>query len=178
MRGPRRYNWRRAGRLLFIGGTAAWTLTCGACHRQNGAPRAAQEQEEEEEGDADAGQPNRLPKGEVCNKGRPRDVLASWYEVPEESLAKRRAGAEERTAADDRLPIGTLVEVTNLANGKQVRVRITDRGLHGRKVKLDLCKEAAEELDIVSKGIARVRMQVVEEGGSSTPDSSTTAPAP
>lgn len=176
MRGRQRHNWHRAGRLLFIGGAAALTLTCGACHRHNGAPQAAKEQDEE--GDADGGQPTRLPKGEVWNKGRPRDVLASWYEVPEESLAKRRAGAEERTAAHDRLPIGTLVEVTNLENGKQVRVRITDRGLHSRKVKLDLCKEAAEELGIVSKGIARVRMQVVEEGGSSTPDSSAPAPAP
>jgi rare lipoprotein A len=105
----------------------------------------------------------RMQKGDVWNEGQPSDVTASWYEVPAESLAKRRAGLEELSAAHNRLPIGTLVRVTHLANGKSVNVRITDRGIHDRSVKLDLCKEAAEELGMLSKGTARVRMQVIDE---------------
>ncbi|HEX8281233.1 MAG TPA: RlpA-like double-psi beta-barrel domain-containing protein, partial [Chthoniobacterales bacterium] len=75
-------------------------------------------------------------------------------------------------------PIGTLVQVTNLANGKSVKVRITDRGIRDRKVKIDLCREAAEELEMVSKGFQRVRMQVIpEEQGAGADDRPTTAAA-
>jgi Lytic transglycolase len=98
-----------------------------------------------------------------------REVNAAWYDVPADSLAKRRAGLEELTAAHNKLPIGTLVRVTHLANGKSVKVRITDRGIHDRHVKLDLCKEAAEELGMVGKGIARVRMEVVPQEQGSSP---------
>lgn len=132
---------------------------------------------------ADATPEPRMQRGEVWNKGQPSDVTAAWYEVPDDSLAKRRAGLEELTAANNRLPIGTLVRVTHLANGKSVDVRITDRGITDRHVKLDLCKEAAEKLGMVSKGVARVRMQVIEEepkiageaGGSASPDTQTAA---
>ncbi|MDQ6765969.1 MAG: hypothetical protein M3Z22_07715, partial [Verrucomicrobiota bacterium] len=67
--------------------------------------------------------------------GRVHEVNAAWYDVPLVSLAKRRAGLSEMTAAHNKLPIGTLVRVTHLANGKSVTVRITDRGIHDRRVK-------------------------------------------
>jgi hypothetical protein len=72
-----------------------------------------------------------------------REVYAAWYDVPEDSLAKRRAASNELTAAHNRLPLGTLVRVTHLKNGKSVVVRITDRGIRDRRVKIDICKEAA-----------------------------------
>lgn len=113
------------------------------------------------------------------SKTESRDVYATWYEVPLDSLAKRRAGLDELTAAHNKLPLGTLVRVTHLENGKSVTVRITDRGIHDRKVKLDVCKEAAEELQMVSQGKARVRMEVVpEEHGAAPPESHTAAPQP
>jgi rare lipoprotein A len=92
-----------------------------------------------------------------------QDVYAAWYDVPLWSLAKKRAGLEELTAAHNTLPLGTRVRVTHLANGKSVVVRVTDRGIHDRKVKIDVCKEAAQELGMVGEGIARVRMQVLQE---------------
>lgn len=108
-----------------------------------------------------------------------RVVNAAWYDVPDNSLAKRRAGERELTAAHNRLPIGTLVRVTHLKNGKSVIVRVTDRGIRDPRVKIDLCKEAAEEIEMVSKGIARVRMEVIPDqyaaGGSA---SHTAAPHP
>ena len=109
---------------------------------------------------------------------QPRQVNAAWYDVPNDSLAKRRAGAEELTAAHNRLPIGTLVRVTHLTNGKSTLVRITDRGIRDKKIKLDVCREAAEELGMVSKGIARVKMEIVrEESGGGAPAESHVAAA-
>ena len=108
-----------------------------------------------------------------------REVYAAWYHVPEDSLAHRRADGEEFTAAHNKLPIGTLVRVTRLKNSKSVTVRITDRGIHNRRVALDLCQEAAEELEMIHKGIARVRMEVIpDQRGVPPPESNTTAAQP
>ena len=109
--------------------------------------------------------------------GPPREVKAAWYDVPDDSLAKRRAGREELTAAHNRLPLGTLVRVTHLENGRSTLVRITDRGIYDKRIKLDVCREAAEELGMVSKGIARVKMEIVrDEGGSAPAESHNAAP--
>jgi rare lipoprotein A len=106
--------------------------------------------------------------GAVLKVKKRQQGLAAWYEVPQDSLARRRAGEQELTAAHNELPIGTLVRVTHLENGKQVLVRITDRGIRAKKVKIDLCREAAEELDMISQGLAQVRVEVLEENRSST----------
>lgn len=89
--------------------------------------------------------------------------IAVWYNVPPNSLAKRRAGKEELTAAHNRLPLGTKVRVTHLANKKSVVVRITDRGIHKRGTVIDLCKEAAEQLDMVREGSARVQLEILPD---------------
>ena len=101
--------------------------------------------------------------------------LAAWYNVPPNSLAKRRAGKDELTAAHNRLPIGTKVRVTHIANGKSVVVRITDRGLTPRQAVIDLCKEAAAKLDMLREGSARVRLEVLPDD--KAPESKTKAPA-
>jgi hypothetical protein len=99
-----------------------------------------------------------------------RIVKAAWYDVPLLSLAYRRAGPGEFTAAHNRLPIGSRVRVTHLGNGKSVVVRITDRGISDRRIKLDLCKGAAQELEMIGEGIARVRMELLpEEAGAAAP---------
>ena len=86
---------------------------------------------------------------------------AVWYDAPPKSLAKRRARKDELTAANNRLPLGTLVRVTHLANGKSVVVRITDRGVSKRGAIIDLCKEAAEKLDMLREGSARVQLEIL-----------------
>lgn len=88
---------------------------------------------------------------------------AVWYKVPPNSLAKRRAGKDELTAAHNRLPFGTRVRVTHLKNGKSVEVRITDRGITVRGAIIDLCKEAAEKLDMVREGSARVSLEILPD---------------
>jgi rare lipoprotein A len=96
-------------------------------------------------------------------KNAKMEGLATWYKVPRNSRTKQRAGKDELTAANDRLPFGTKVRVTHLANGKNVVVRITDRGVYRRDTVIDLCKEAAEQLDMLREGSARVRLEVLPD---------------
>ena len=66
------------------------------------------------------------------------------------------------TAAHRHLPFGTKVRVTNLSNGRSAVVRINDRGpFHGHRV-IDLAHGAANELGVVSSGIARVKLEVLQ----------------
>jgi rare lipoprotein A len=100
---------------------------------------------------------------QVMNSSKKPNVsegLAVWYEVPPSSLAKRRS-KDELTAAHNKLPLGAKVRVTHLGNGKNVVVRITDRGITSRHVTIDLCKEAAAKLDMLREGSARVRIEVL-----------------
>jgi len=69
----------------------------------------------------------------------------------------------EKTCAHRWLPFGTMVRVRNLSNGKETKVRVNDRGpfKHGRVI--DLSKGAAQEIDMIRAGTARVEIQVLEE---------------
>jgi len=67
------------------------------------------------------------------------------------------------TAAHRTLPFGTIVEVTNLANRRTVRVEINDRGPFGDSDRIiDLSRAAAERIDMIGAGIVKVRVVVVE----------------
>lgn len=73
-----------------------------------------------------------------------------------------RYNPNDLTAASRNLPIGSTVKVTNPDTGRSVNVRINDRGpfVHGRS--LDLSKRAAEDIGIVHKGVARVKVKRVK----------------
>jgi rare lipoprotein A len=109
-----------------------------------------------------------------ANKPMKIEGVATWYKVPAKSVAKRRAGKDELTAAHNRLPFGIRVRVTHLGNGRDVVVRITDRGVYKRGVVIDLCKEAAEKLDMLREGSARVRLEVLPDD--KVPTSTSVAP--
>ena len=65
------------------------------------------------------------------------------------------------TAACNVLPLGTWVKVTNVRNDESVIVQINDR-LHPKNKRLiDLSKTAAEKLDFISRGIAKVKVEVL-----------------
>lgn len=68
------------------------------------------------------------------------------------------------SAAHKTLPFGTVVLVTNLDNGRKLRLRINDRGpfIPGRII--DVSEKAAEELGFKIAGIAKVRIEVVSMG--------------
>lgn len=66
------------------------------------------------------------------------------------------------TTAHKTLPFGTIIEVTNLANGKSIKVKVTDRGPYGPGRILDLSKIAFSELASPSKGIIKIQYKIVE----------------
>ncbi len=68
------------------------------------------------------------------------------------------------TAAHKTLPFGTVVRVTNLANGSTVEVKINDRGPYIEGRVIDLSKSAAEKLGFVNLGVTDVKLEVVDAG--------------
>jgi rare lipoprotein A len=68
------------------------------------------------------------------------------------------------TAAHRTLPFGTRVRVTNLGNGRQVVVRINDRGPYAGGRIIDLSEEAARRLDCLAQGVVEVRIERIEGG--------------
>ena len=91
--------------------------------------------------------------------------VASWY--GREQQGKLTANGEtfnrhKFTAASRHLPFNTVVRVTNEENGRNVDVRINDRGpyVHGRI--LDLSEAAANSLDMKNSGTAPVKIEVVQ----------------
>ncbi len=73
-----------------------------------------------------------------------------------------RFNMHELTAAHKSLPFGSMVRVTNLNNGRKVLVRINDRGPYIQGRIIDLSLEAAKEIDLLQKGVAKVRIEVYE----------------
>jgi len=69
------------------------------------------------------------------------------------------------TCAHLTLPFGTLVRVTNLENSQTVVVRVNDRGPFVANRIIDLSRSAAEKLGFVDKGLANVRIEVIDEDG-------------
>lgn len=98
-------------------------------------------------------------------KAYTEEGLASWY--GKKFQGKKTASGEKfdmhkLTAAHRTLPFGTRVKVTRIDNGKNVVVKINDRGpfVEGRII--DLSKAAAKKLDMINTGVARVRIKVVK----------------
>ena len=90
---------------------------------------------------------------------------ASWYGIEERGRPTangERMDPGGMTAAHRTLPFGTIIAVTDLDTGRVVEVRINDRGpfIAGRII--DLSHEAARQLGIVQRGVARVMLTVVE----------------
>lgn len=65
------------------------------------------------------------------------------------------------TAAHKTLPFGTMLEVTNLANGKKVIVRVNDRGPFVDTRELDISKAAAAKIGMLETGTARVSIRKI-----------------
>ena len=92
---------------------------------------------------------------------------ASWYGPG--FHGKKTANGEifnqnKISAAHRTLPLPSIVKVTNLENGKVLSfVRVNDRGPFARNRILDLSKEAAKELGFLNKGIAKVRVEILED---------------
>lgn len=120
--------------------------------------------------------------------GRPYQVAGVWY-YPKEDFSynetglaswygggfhgKRTANGEiynknRLTAAHKTLPMPVMARVTNLENGKQVVVRINDRGPFVRGRIIDLSAHAADLLDFKTAGVAKVRVEYIGKADKET----------
>ncbi|MDR3289659.1 MAG: septal ring lytic transglycosylase RlpA family protein [Rickettsiales bacterium] len=114
----------------------------------------------------------------VYKVGKPYDVLGQHYEpfenenYDEKGMAswygsdfhnKNTSNGEiynmnDWTAAHRTLPMPSIVKVTNLENGKSVKVRINDRGPFVKDRIIDVSNRVAKELDFHNKGTTRIRV--------------------
>jgi len=98
--------------------------------------------------------------------GYVQEGIASWYGA--DFHGKRTANGErydmnQLTAAHPTLPMPSVVKVTNLDNGRVLKLTVNDRGpFHSRRI-IDVSKKAAEILGFEQAGTARVRVEIDPE---------------
>jgi rare lipoprotein A len=100
------------------------------------------------------------------------DVVAKQIGTGEASyygseLAGNRTASGERfnpralTAAHRTLPLGSKIRVTNQANGKSVIVRVNDRGPFVKSRLIDVSYAAAQQINMIRSGHARVKLELI-----------------
>ncbi|MBM4127163.1 MAG: septal ring lytic transglycosylase RlpA family protein [Nitrospira sp.] len=106
-----------------------------------------------------------IPKGESdLDVGIKERGMASWYGIPFHGRLAANGEVfdmEAMTAAHRTLPLGSMVRVVNLLNGKHVRVRINDRGPYVNGRILDLSHAAAAQLEMVEGGLSVIQLEVI-----------------
>ncbi len=101
-------------------------------------------------------------------KRRVQTGLASYYGPGfhgQETASGEIFDQRKMTAAHRTLPLGTVVRVTILENGRRVVLRVTDRGPYGRNYRkgtiIDVSRGAARRLGFIRDGLVRVRVEVI-----------------
>jgi rare lipoprotein A len=115
--------------------------------------------------------------------GKPYEVSGVWY-YPKEDWEYRETGIaswygpgfhgkhtangeiyneNDVTAAHPTLPLPTMVQVTNLENGRSIKVRINDRGPFANNRIIDLSRRSAQLLDIERAGTAKVLVEILPD---------------
>jgi rare lipoprotein A len=123
------------------------------------------------------------PTGGLYKIGNPYQVEGTWYypavdyNYSETGIAswygpnfhgKYTANGElydmnDVTAAHKTLPLPSIVRVTNLENGRSIKVRVNDRGPFVKGRIIDMSKRSAQLLGFDGKGTARVRVEIVAD---------------
>jgi rare lipoprotein A (peptidoglycan hydrolase) len=99
-----------------------------------------------------------------ANKSSYQVGTASWYGADfhgKKTASGKRFDMHSYTAAHRSLPIGTVVRVVNLKNGRDVIVKINDRGPYIKGRIIDLSYAAAKSLEMVRSGITKVKVEVI-----------------
>lgn len=97
----------------------------------------------------------------VPDAGDEQTGVASWYgaESPNAHTADGEVFVPDGiSAAHKTFPLPSIAEVTNLDNGKTIRVRINDRGPFTESRVIDLSRGAAKALGVYATGMAKVRI--------------------
>ena len=92
--------------------------------------------------------------------------MASWY--GSDFHNKKTANGEtynmnDYTAAHRTLPMPCIVRVTNLENGRSIKVRINDRGPFAKNRIIDVSKKVAKKLDFHEKGTTKVKVEYLKK---------------
>ena len=94
--------------------------------------------------------------------------LASWYGPGfhgEETASGEIFNQNKLVAAHRTLPLGSVIRVTNLENGRRVTLRVIDRGPYGRNFRngtiVDVSRGAARRLGFIKDGLVPVRLEVI-----------------
>ncbi|MBV5309884.1 septal ring lytic transglycosylase RlpA family protein [Chromatium okenii] len=99
-----------------------------------------------------------------AGSGQTQKGMASYYHDRfhgRKTASGQRYNRNRFTAAHKTLPLGTKLEVTNTRNGRSIVVQVNDRGPFAKGRVLDLSREAASELGMLSRGVARIEYRVV-----------------
>jgi peptidoglycan lytic transglycosylase len=92
----------------------------------------------------------------------PSHGVASFYTEGTKTANGEKFNTLDLTAAHPTLPFGTKLRVTNVKTGQAVTVRVNDRGPYVPGRVVDVSYSAADALGMVGKGIAKVKLDVVE----------------
>ena len=92
----------------------------------------------------------------------PSHGVASFYTEGTKTASGEKFNTLDMTAAHPTLPFGTKLRVTNVASGQSVTVRVNDRGPYIRGRVVDVSYSAADALGMVGKGVAKVKLDVVQ----------------
>ncbi len=144
---------------ITVGAVLALLLAVGIASFADLSPPASPDSEGAQGDHAAAGAAG---KAEIRALDR-KTGKASWYNFDGAETANGETmDADRLTAAHPTLPFGTKLEVENLENGRTVEVRVNDRGPYAGTRIIDISKEAAETLDMVEDGVAKVRIAPAE----------------
>ena len=105
---------------------------------------------------------------ESAPQPRVQTGLASYYGPGfhgEETASGEIFNQNEMVAAHRTLPLGSVVRVTNLENGRRVVLRVIDRGPYGKNYRkgtiIDVSKGAARRLQFIRDGLVKVKVEVL-----------------
>jgi rare lipoprotein A len=165
--GPRKVSSSATGvalRLLAAGLTAA---ALAACAQQPPPMMSNVSRPAAHEGARKAVARHRMPAASERQTAGTKGAgygLASFYSYDPHTASGDKFDKNELTAAHRTLPFGTRLRVTDVDTGRSVTVRVNDRGPFVRGRVVDVSASAAETLGITGKGVAKVKVDVVEAG--------------
>jgi rare lipoprotein A len=99
---------------------------------------------------------------DAAGTGTPSSGMASFYTEGARTASGEKFNALEMTAAHPTLPFGTKLRVTNVTTGRAVTVRVNDRGPYVQGRVVDVSYSAADALGMVGRGVAKVKLDVVQ----------------
>ena len=158
---------RRAVRLSFAAGLALTAAACSSTRPPPPPPPPPAVTVPPNAGVYKIGQPYQVDNVWYYPREQPdydETGIASWYGPTfygHHTANGEMYDGNALTAAHQTLPMPVNVRVTNLDNGKSLVVRVNDRGPYARGRIIDLSKRAAELLDVVETGTARVRVTYI-----------------